>query len=186
MDHLSAMAPTPGRRGGGDERAGETVRPHASTEASYAAEDAMMADGLLERLGRRLGRHSTRDDGVRDTSSAAGDAALPRFVECGQLRALARETVSAALRPELQGSAGDHVLRKLLRQACGVAHTHDARVERLLVVLKEAWRELPQARHRTHTEAQAPLARVVTLCIEEYYATMPPRQEQTSTNSHKS
>lgn len=162
---------------GDNARIGELMeaQPRAGEMPGIGA--ASNADGMMERLRRRLDRHSTRNDVVQEIPpSSSRNAAFHPFSEAAQLRDLARNTVRAALRAEQRGGAAEGEVRMLLRQACDSAHLQDAHVERLLILLKEAWRELPQARHRTHNEAQAPLARVVTLCIEEFYATTPRRR----------
>lgn len=131
-------------------------------------------NGVLDHLRWQFGRHSTRDDVVQDRPpSFSRDAGCSPFSQAAPLRELVREALRAALQAEHRGAAADSEVRTLLRQACDTARVNDAHVERLLILLKEVWRELPQARHRTHIDAQAPLARVVTMCIDEYYATTP-------------
>ena len=60
-------------------------------------------------------------------------------------------------------------LRLLLRDTCRRACDDGLRVEQLIVVLKQAWRELPERRRLTRVDADAALAQVVTACIDEYY-----------------
>ena len=86
------------------------------------------------------------------------------------VRELARGTVRTALRPDARFDRADGEVRRLIRQTCDLARAHDIAVERLLVVVKQAWVELPEARQASHTAGWGTLDRVVTLCIEEYYA----------------
>jgi hypothetical protein len=41
----------------------------------------------------------------------------------------------------------------------------------LVLVLKEAWGELPERRRLPRSDTDAVLARLVTACIDEYYGT---------------
>ena len=86
-----------------------------------------------------------------------------------QLRELTRTALLVALHDAAHGRVLDGTVRPVLRQVCDAARACDARVEHLLILLKEACLELPEARRANHDDAQDTLARVITLCIEEYY-----------------
>ena len=60
-------------------------------------------------------------------------------------------------------------MRAALRALCGEAQAHGLPAERLLLVLKEAWRELPGASRAALNHDDTVLGRVISLCIEEYY-----------------
>ena len=83
-----------------------------------------------------------------------------------QLGALLRQTLSTVTR----GDATPVRIREALRQACDTAHERGLHAEQLLILVKEAWHELPATRRATRDEAERLLARVITLCVEEYYA----------------
>ena len=85
------------------------------------------------------------------------------------LRELARGAVCAALHSDGRGRRLDEEVRPILRRTCDVAREHDTMVERVLILLKDVWREQPEARPKRYSDAEDTLARVITLCIEEYY-----------------
>lgn len=61
-------------------------------------------------------------------------------------------------------------LRRTLRPLVRAARDAGDTIEQLLVVLKRAWGDMPEARRAgTSQERARPLERVVTLCIEMYY-----------------
>jgi hypothetical protein len=127
-------------------------------------------DSLSVRRDRQLDRGVViRGDVVQFERLAPDDSVVDGRVG-GELRKLARGAVHAALYPDRQGLGQDGEAREILRLICDVARAQDTLVERVLVVLKEAWREQPEARRRRHFDAEDTLARVITLCIEEYYA----------------
>lgn len=139
-------------------------RPAAPSSGGGASES--------EVLRGRSGRRTTWDDVTpADVLPLSGtSAALIEHREAVQLRELARSALRGALHAEARGGVPDADVRRMLRRACDAARACNAHVEQVLILLKEAWRELPGARHGTHGEAQARLARMVTLCIKEYYA----------------
>jgi hypothetical protein len=77
-------------------------------------------------------------------------------------RSLCEGEIQASLRAEI-----DVDLRKALRVACVKARLQRVRAEQLLVDLKQLWKSLP-AMPSTRTEER--LNRIVTACIDEYYA----------------
>lgn len=97
---------------------------------------------------------------------------VPDGHHAGDLRALTRRIVRAALRADRRrpGPEPDAQMLQLLRVTCNLARANHTLVEQLLILLKEAWREQPDARPLRHSDAVDTLARVITLCIAEYYA----------------
>ena len=90
------------------------------------------------------------------------------------LRELADGALRRAARSErLDLDLGVH---ELIRQACAVARECGIPAERLLLVLKDSWWELPEARHLARPDAGDVLSRAITVCIKEYYARGDPRQ----------
>jgi len=85
-----------------------------------------------------------------------------------------RDLVDGVLRHAARGSrvnvAADGDARDLLCRTCDSARAHGVRAEQLLLLFKEAWRELPEARSMPRQDAGEVLARVITVCIHEYYA----------------
>ena len=62
-------------------------------------------------------------------------------------------------------------MRRALRLLCEDARRRGVRAEQLVVVIKQAWASLPETRWRPGDDRGAViLERVVSLCIEEYYA----------------
>ncbi len=104
-----------------------------------------------DRAGAR-GRPAARDAHLRDLM----DAMLYRA--CGAVPAHDPEGPT------------DGELRVLLRRVCDTARAHGLRAEHLVLLLKERWRELPEARRIPRQDAGDVLARVITACIREYYA----------------
>lgn len=87
-----------------------------------------------------------------------------------RLRVLADRALRRAARPARAEDRVDSLVRELICHACDVAHECGVPAERLLLVLKEAWWELPEARHLPRPDAGEVLARTITVCIHEYYA----------------
>ena len=78
---------------------------------------------------------------------------------------------AATLRTALQERSPGWDLRRALRAMCDVAHREDLRVEQLLITLKQVWHTLPEARELpSGRERNEILARIISTCIEEYYA----------------
>ena len=68
-------------------------------------------------------------------------------------------------------------LRPALQEACDRARNDGLRVEELLLVLKDAWREQLERRGLPRIDTDAVLARIVTACIDEYYHSPPPERD---------
>jgi len=97
---------------------------------------------------------------TRGRADGTQDAHL-RDLADGMLRRVAR----AARLEEVV----DRDVRELMRRTCDAARTRGVRAEHLLVLLKEAWQELPEARRVPRHNAGDVLARVITVCVHEYY-----------------
>ena len=98
----------------------------------------------------------------RQRSAAYGHAA--------DLRGLALAALSRALRSELLALKSDDDSRMALRALCAVAHERGLHVEHVLILLKEVWHALPEARVAIRTRDGKVLSGVITLCIHEYYS----------------
>jgi hypothetical protein len=84
------------------------------------------------------------------------------------LRAVLGEHVR---RSALDQPLSPHRLRRALRLLCDDARRRGVRAEQLVVAIKQAWGSLPESRWRPGDDrGTAFLQRVVTVCIEEYYA----------------
>jgi hypothetical protein len=68
-----------------------------------------------------------------------------------------------------RGGAPDPELRRAIQRSGESARESGLRAEQLIILLKEAWHELPEARRAPHRGADDVLARVITLCIDQYY-----------------
>ncbi|MDQ6885882.1 MAG: hypothetical protein M3068_01175 [Gemmatimonadota bacterium] len=88
-------------------------------------------------------------------------------------RDLPPQTLAAlkvALATHLRDSSPDGDLRRALQEACREARTRGLRAEELLIAFKRLWYELPEVRATQIGESRDRLlARVVTMCIREYY-----------------
>jgi hypothetical protein len=100
---------------------------------------------------------------------------IPRTIPESTITAL-RELLLRMLREEPpaneEGSpaAGDDI-RDALRDLCENAHRNQVRVEQLVIAIKQGWLSLHSERPRVRSEGpDGLLNRVITLCIDEYYA----------------
>lgn len=82
---------------------------------------------------------------------------------------LAVEASHAALGANWDGGAGELAARKSMRALCHAARAGSVPIEQLLILIKSAWHQLPDNRRRMDPATQATLARIVTICIHEYY-----------------
>ena len=98
------------------------------------------------------------------------DGRLTDVESRAQLRGETDGAIQRALRAAARGDASDTEIRSALDSACTVAHQHAVPAEQLLILLKECWRELPEAQRLVRTDAHETMARVVTMCIDAYYA----------------
>lgn len=109
-------------------------------------------DAARSRLDDRAPGHPGRD--VRMTSDAAVTA------------------VRTALQAHLRSPVPTAELGRVLRLVSAEARRSGLPVEALLVVIKSAWSSIPEARLAPRTGLRDDmLDRIVSLCIEEFYAT---------------
>ena len=87
-----------------------------------------------------------------------------------ELDARADEVLRCALRPGGRTGVADAQVREAVRRTCDAAHDCNLYVEEVLVILKARWRNLPEARLVPSNVGDGLFARVITLCISEYYA----------------
>ena len=66
--------------------------------------------------------------------------------------------------------ASDMPWRAPVRLLCDAARARDAQVEELVITLKRAWPAIAGAEQVPRDESSRLLSRVVTMCVEEYYA----------------
>lgn len=107
---------------------------------------ALLLRGIMGRLLKES------DPGPRLVRGAEG--VLRHALESGQL-----------------GSDAHNAVRRSLRSLCRVARTHGVHVEQLVVLCKDAWRNLPQARELAPEARAALIEGVISQCIDEYYRT---------------
>jgi hypothetical protein len=85
---------------------------------------------------------------------------------------LARETsevLRRAIEAQRLGRSPGDAERRALRAVCEEARENSILVERLVILCKDVWRSLPEARQLPRDVREATLARVITLCIDEFY-----------------
>jgi hypothetical protein len=81
-----------------------------------------------------------------------------------------------ALRRTIQSSGPDAVgaddahWRSCARLMCADARDRGVQVEQLLVSLKRIWPHIPGVDRMARDESHRLLSRIVSLCVEEYYA----------------
>ena len=107
-------------------------------------------------------REVAADGNGADTASWSVDG------HAGQLRLLG--LAHSAVRCALREHASEDGTRAALRELCDAARGAELRAEQLLILLKEVWRDLPEARLAAYDDGRATFTRLVTLCIREYYA----------------
>ena len=84
--------------------------------------------------------------------------------------ALVRDLLHEALRAQRGGQLPAESVRERTRAMCACAHERGLPIERVLVTLKQEWRDAPETRRLKRFEAATVLERIVTLCITEFYA----------------
>jgi hypothetical protein len=67
------------------------------------------------------------------------------------------------------GTDSHHSVHRSLRSLCRVARSHGIHVEQLVVLCKDAWRTLPEARALPPETGTVLLKGVISRCIDEYY-----------------
>jgi hypothetical protein len=84
------------------------------------------------------------------------------------------QRAATALRSALQGhlrqAVPDDTLRRALHSLCADARKRNLRPEQLILIFKQVWSSLPEVQDRNAARRQDLLDRIVTICIEEYYA----------------
>lgn len=84
------------------------------------------------------------------------------------------ERAGTALRSALQGHlrqpVPDETLRRALSALCADARARNLRPEQLILIFKQAWTSLPEFESGSRNQRQELLDRIVSICIEEYYA----------------
>jgi hypothetical protein len=92
------------------------------------------------------------------------------------------EVLRVALLEVVEGKRDYTQLRGSVRQVCVFAHSEDVSAEQLLVRFKELWANLPPLaglpRGRQRNDL---MARVATMCIEEFYGPPTEDRKQTAT-----
>jgi hypothetical protein len=104
-----------------------------------------------------------------------GSSLTPRTIPESTIAAL-RELLLRMMRdesqPEAEGMAHAGVnARAALRELCDDAHRNHVRVEQLVIAIKQGWSSLHSERPRARSAGPDELLnQVITLCIDEYYA----------------
>jgi len=108
---------------------------------------------------------------VASTPAQHPDTTLPARMSAGAGVVALR----CALQAQLRGEWPDGALRRALRLMCDEAHRSGLRAEQLIVIVKDAWRSLPEvSRLPAGGTRERLLSRVVTMCIEEFYESHEP------------
>jgi hypothetical protein len=93
-----------------------------------------------------------------------------REVQSSAVLDLASRALRCALQEEKDARATEREVREVLRVLCDTARARGMYAEQVIVLLKETWRDLPEVRRPAPEHEMNALSRVVTLCIDEYYA----------------
>ena len=106
------------------------------------------------------------------SSHATGDPPAAPPIPAA-LRGLAHDAVCRACRAARLGGGVDAGVHELVHGACDVARASGVRAEQVVIVLKEGWRAMPEARALPRPAADAALERIVSLSIRAYYEGRP-------------
>ena len=87
----------------------------------------------------------------------------------GNLRELTTVVLRRAVYTVSNGYAIDGKLRDSMRRVCRLAQNREVTAEGLVVMLKGAWWDMPEAERVLGVRREEVLSRVITLCIDEYY-----------------
>jgi hypothetical protein len=82
----------------------------------------------------------------------------------------ATTAVRSAIQGQLRQPSADHSLRRALRALCVEARARDLRAEHLILLFKRVWHSLPESRGQETRKKHELLDRLITICVEEYYA----------------
>lgn len=80
------------------------------------------------------------------------------------LRLTARATLRDGMYVEPNSSC-----RQAMNRVCELARRDELRIEQLLVLMKDAWRRMPEVQSVSRLDADLALASVITYCIQEFY-----------------
>lgn len=116
-------------------------------------------------------RHATQGSVPRGSidNERTGDGDFPAGNVAARVGELALVASQAGLHAAWDGGAGEMEARGSMRVLCQAARSGGVPIERLLILIKAAWHQLPDNRRRMDPTTQATLARIVTICIHEYY-----------------
>lgn len=105
---------------------------------------------------------------VRQQNTSVGsEQTAPQFENLRELLDIVLRRAAYTVGSGYSLSSG---LRDSMRRVCILAHARDLRPEQLLILVKQAWFELPEPQRILRDHTGDVLARVITLCIDEYYA----------------
>ncbi len=99
--------------------------------------------------------------------SATGNGSAVRDAHLRELADVALRRVARVAQLEEKVDVGT---QELIGHTCTVARERGVRVEQVVLLLKEAWRELPEARGLPRHDASDMLAQTITVCIRAYYS----------------
>lgn len=85
------------------------------------------------------------------------------------LRELTTIVLRRAVYTVSNGYAIDGKLRDSMRRVCKLAQNREVPAEGLVVMLKDAWWDMPEAERVLGHRREEVLSRVITLCINEYF-----------------
>ena len=88
-----------------------------------------------------------------------------------RLRSGAERVLRHAVESRHAGGDPHDVVRRSLRSLCRVARSSGVHAEQLVVLCKDAWRTLPEARGLGPETQRELLTNVISLCIDEFYRT---------------
>jgi hypothetical protein len=88
-----------------------------------------------------------------------------------RLRLGAERVLRHAVESRQIGRDEHHSVLRTLRSLCRAARSHDLHVEQLVVIFKDTWRTLPEARALTPESGTELLKGVISHCIDEFYRT---------------
>lgn len=111
----------------------------------------------------------------RNENEATRNPVLPASDHLPELAAEMLRGVADHARPGRHGHEGPN---DAMRAVCQSARLCGLRAEQLLVVLKDSWRRLPEAKCLDRYESDEVIARVIADCIEAFYAESPRNEER--------
>lgn len=136
---------------------------------------------LLLALPERLASHRARDHSmnaetgqvqtVRPAPGSPHGTEVPDASGHSHLREMIGAASQSAIRALRSGGAdeGREAPRAAFRDSCALARARGVRAEQLILMIRDGWHRLPELRGVSRVDADVTRARVVTLCIQEYY-----------------